>query len=70
MTIDKLNHEDLIRIAHYISDSIPYDHEDRDQESKQNYIRILERMADSLENDSTVIVTDDYNTRIAIASEA
>ena len=67
---DILNHEDLIRIAHYISDSIPYDSEDRDEERKREYIRILERMADSLEAENTVIVTDDYNTRIAIADEA
>ena len=69
MNKDILNHEDLIRIAHYISDSIPYDHEDRDEEHKREYIRILERMADSLEHDNTVIVTDDYNTRIALTEE-
>ncbi len=63
MDKDKLYEEDLIRIAHYISDSIPYDHPDRDEERKRDYIRILERMADSMLSDDAIVVTDDYFDR-------
>ena len=63
---DIITAEDLIHIAHFIADSISYDHPDRDEERKKEYIRILERISDSLDTDKSVLVCDDYNTRIAL----
>ncbi len=55
---DILTSEDLIRIGHYIYDSIPYDREDPDEGRKREYIRILERMADTMQDGDIVTVTD------------
>lgn len=58
MDKDKLYGDDLIRIAHYIYDSISYDYEDKDETRKRDYIRILERMADTMQDGDYIAVTD------------
>lgn len=58
MDKDKLYGDDLIRIAHYIYDSISYDYEDKDEARKRDYIRILERMADTMQDGDYIAVTD------------
>lgn len=63
MEKDKLYRDDLITMAKFIQDSIMEAFEDPDKIQKQEYIRILTRMADSMMHDDAIVVDDDYFDR-------
>lgn len=63
MEKDKLYAEDLITMAKFIQDGIMEAFEDPDKDIKQKYIRVLQRMADSMLHDDAIVVDDDYFER-------
>lgn len=63
MENDKLYADDLITISKFIQDSIIEIFEDPNKEVKQNYIRILKRMAKSMLHDDAIVVDNDYFER-------